>query len=464
MISSLFPFSGFSPIPSISGLAVDRFIREQHERLLRIKRSWEAYEGKLPDTHVVRPEGFDDNTKINISKVIVDTSVSCLFGQDLKFAVNDIDIRTEEDNYLAKFWNFNKKQSFLKKLGVSGAISGHVFVKMVLDEGSPYPRLIILDPSTVMALWDPTDIDRVVEFRIEWAGIDPVIGRPVAFRQTITRTEDGQNEENWQIIDEKAVSEGKFEEIGRDNWPFPWPPIFHCQNLAIPNEFYGMPDISEDIIHLNRAINFIATNINRIIRFHAHPKTWGKGFRQEQLQIGVDDVIIINNVDGTLQNLEMQSDLGSSMEFYMRLLEAIHSVARTPQVATGRTEELGALSGTALRLMYQPLVQKTWDKRLTYGDLLREICSRALEVGGFGADNEIHILWPEIVPIDDMTMAQTMEIQSRLGVSTNTILRKLGYQPEQEMQRKMGEISPPPAAGRTNEQADSEQVQSSNPP
>ena len=73
----------------------------------------------------------------------------------------------------------------------------------------------------------------------------------------------------------------------------------------------------------------------------------------------------------------MQSDLTSSLAYYARLKEALHEVSRVPEVATGKLESTGALSGVALQLLYGPLVQATEAKRLTYGEMLTELNLRS---------------------------------------------------------------------------------------
>src|SRR5581483_3337211 len=134
-----------------------------------------------------------------------------------------------------------------------------------------------------------------------------------------------------------------------------WSPVVDAQNLPCPNEFWGIADLEDDSLDLNKAINFAISNINRIIRFHAHPKTWGRGFQSNQLNIAVDETIVLPG-EASLQNLEMTSDLSSSIRHYEKLREALHEIARIPEVATGVMTSLGPLSGVALQVLYQPLV------------------------------------------------------------------------------------------------------------
>jgi hypothetical protein len=80
----------------------------------------------------------------------------------------------------------------------------------------------------------------------------------------------------------------------------------------------GVSDLEDDLLSINQNVNFILSNLNRIIRIHAHPWKWGTGFDTTELKIGPDDTLILPD-GATLQALEMQGDLGAAIELYNRL-------------------------------------------------------------------------------------------------------------------------------------------------
>jgi hypothetical protein len=65
-----------------------------------------------------------------------------------------------------------------------------------------------------------------------------------------------------------------------------------------------------------------------------------------------------------------------------------------------------------------------------------EINRRMLELGGFGPDSITEIHWPELLPSDPMAERQALQIDAALGVSTDTILTKLGYDADLEREKK----------------------------
>jgi hypothetical protein len=408
----------------VEALAIDEAMRAT-----RFRKAWDAYYGRFPKPLKVKSGQADDNVLVNFVRVVVDKGVSFLFGQDVGFELDEAE-KTAAEEWLAECWAATRKMTTLQKLALNGAICGHVFVKIVA--GQPYPRLVVLDPATVSVRWEPDDIEQVVSYRIQYPAVEPQTGKPIVVRQLVDR--DGQV---WRITDQVSRTDSSaWITAGEATWPYPWPPVIDCQNLPAPNEYWGISDLEDDVLQLNHSINFVLSNLARIIRYHAHPKTWGKGFTASQLNIAVDETIVLPSPDAELRNLEMVSDLSSSIALYERLREALHEVTRVPEVATGKLDRAGALSGVALQILYQPLLEKTETKRCTYGELLVELNRRLLALGGFGEENRTTLHWPELLPGDPLQERQVALIDQQLGVTQDTLLRRLGYDPDVEREKR----------------------------
>jgi hypothetical protein len=215
-----------------------------------------------------------------------------------------------------------------------------------------------------------------------------------------------------------------------------------------------MSECEEDVLTLQKRIIGTVSNTYRILRLHAHPKTWTAGLtpRQvRQLQISADGLINLPPPDARIQNLEMTSDLGSSIQLYKTVLEGFHRVTHTPEVAAGRMESLGNLSGVAIQLLFGPLIRKVGFRRLSFGDMLEELCKRLLDMGesagldgittpvGEGYNTNVAVLWPDLLPVDELALRQAYQIDHLLGASDETLLDKLGYDPQLEQSRTAGE-------------------------
>lgn len=445
-------------------LWAQRIVDEERARLLAYARGWQYYYGRHEETLPVKPKQPNHNVKVNFVRLAVDVAVAFLFGTEVKF---ELDPNSEDDTpaeaWLRACWQANGHMLLLQKAAINGSVCGHMFLKIVPEGASfggaaeRYPKVINLSPEYVSVQTDPDDIDQVWRYRIEYPAVGKD-GKQLTIRQDLERLDSGY----WRITDAIARGAEKFEVQRTADWPYTWPPLIDCQNLPAPNEYYGQPDVDEDLLELNRSINFLLSNMGRIIYFHGHPKTWGKGFRTEELKVAVDETLVLESPDAELHNLEMASDLASSLELYGRLKEAWHEVSRTPEVATGKVESTGQLSGVALRILYAPLINKTESKRLTYGALLVELNRRLLELGGFGPANVCALHWGELTPSDPLSERQVALLDEQLGVSQDTLLTRLGFDADSEREKRereagdLGEqlltafdrdgAAPPPAA------------------
>lgn len=416
---------------------LDNAQREKQARQNLMERAWQAYKGYLPQPLRVRMNQPNDNVLMNYPRLIVDKGVSFLFGKGVEFTVQKPE--SERDMWLERCWQASKKMQTLHRLGVNGGVCGDAYIKIVIEPESPFPRLVVLEPSTVDLLWDPEDCEKIVEYQISWNAIDPErsrdgLAQTMAMRQIISP--DGAG---WMMRDQVSRGSGQWVTTQETAWPYTFAPVFHSQNLPCPNEVYGQPDLPKDLIDLVNSQNFVASNICRILRYHATPKTVGFGFTAQQLKVGTDDLIILPNEKASLKNLEMQSDLASSLNYLQYLDEKILNLAEIPPIALGRLDSAGPISGIALRLHFQPLIERTQTKQMLYGDMLTALNQALLELGGFGANQLCGITWPDLLPAHMLEEAQTALLLEQLGVSRDTILQRLGFDAEEEQEKRAEE-------------------------
>jgi hypothetical protein len=427
------------------------------ERQRAMRDAWKSYRGEFGDPLKVGRDQLNDNVISNRCAPVVDKGVSFLFGQPLKIEASDETPTGSSDiqDYIDGLWgDDDDKMSLLSKLAMNGGVCGQAFMKLIPPQGQmKYPRLVTLDPQIVRIVTPPDDCDLIQAFIIEYPGPNDM-----QCKQIIARV-DPDNlagiageydlDDSWQIANFQRKNKNigginaQWEQVGEtQTWPYPFPPIFTCQNLPNPNESWGIPDLTQDLIRQNRVLNFIQSNTARIIKYHAHPKTWAKGIGSTQIQMAVDDLTILQSDSAQLQNLEMSSDLSSSLNFAATIRSDMDEQSRVPAVALGRQADLpkGNISGVALALMFQPLIEKTTMKRRSYGAMIRQLTRAALIIAGLIdiADYEnyaVDIHWSSLLPNDDLQAAQTALILQQLGASTSTLLSGLGLDPENEAQK-----------------------------
>lgn len=414
--------------------ALSQLLREtESDRLEKFQRCREAYISGGEKPLKTDSGGFDDSVRLNYARMVVDKGVSFLFGKDVGFELTEGAV-TPAEAWLDAVWKSNRKMSLLQKLATNGGIYGTAFLKIHLQPGRD-PKLVVVDPETVSVGLDPMDVDTVLRYTIRYQTTDPNTNKIISVRQVMV-----QEGLRWLITDEIGdVSGATWQTVNRQVWPYNFAPMLHCQNIIAPNAFWGISDIEDDLLEVIGKESYTVSNILKILRYHAHPKTWARGVTADKLRVNPDNLIVLPGDTATLQNLEMQSDLASSIAMHKELRQFIHELARVPEVATGRVEGIGALSGVALEILYQPLLEKTEAKRVTYGELIVELNRRLLAIGGFGEENITELRWQDLLPKDAQVQANAALSLKQLGVSGDTLIQEFGYDPDVEREKRAKE-------------------------
>jgi hypothetical protein len=431
------------------------------ERQRQMRLAWKAYKGDFHRPLKVGRDGLDPNVIVNRCAPIVDKGVSFLFGQVVKIEATDEASKSSSDiqDFIDGLWgDDDDKMTLLVKLAMNGGVCGQHFLKIIPAQGQmKYPRMVIQDPQLIRMVTPPDDCDLVLAFIIEYPGPNDT-----QCKQIIARVDpDGLAEiagaydfdDTWTITNYVRKNQpyggmsDQWQQVGDpQEWLYPFPPLFTNQNLPNPNESWGLPDLPFNLIDQNNALNFNQSNTNLIIKHHAHPKTWARGIGTTQIEIGVDDLTVLQSDTAELQNLEMNSDLSSSRNFSSDIRSDMDEQSRVPAVALGRLTDLprGNISGVALQLLFQPLIEKTVLKQRLYGRVIREITRAALVLAGLISvdqyeDFKIGVKWQSSLPNDDLQAAQTATVLSQLGVSKQTLLSSLGYDAEEEAEKNEAE-------------------------
>lgn len=453
-----YPLEGFAGNPSewITRSILKGVQDADHNRKQAIQKAWDAYHGDHPNSIRVKPSRSghpqpDDNLKANYARLAVDRSVEFLTGKGHTVEhdtgapgqAGQADEETPEEAYQQRFWRENGGTLTFQKFAQNGAVAGHAFWKLSEPDADGVPGLEILDPSNVDVVTNPDRHTEVWEYCIQWNSVAVDAGgqpRVVAKRERHQLVDhEAPATSPWRIVYEESVEGGEWRETGREEWPYPFSAVVECQNLSCSNEFWGSPDLSSDVIGLNYAINRAASNIQRLLRLHAHRHWWATGVASgDNFDLAADKLIKLANPDAKMGALEVIDDLSSSIEFWRELKQAFFETSSTPEVATGKLEATGQLSGFALSILYGPLIAKTEKKQGTYGACLVETTRRALVLGGFEATVLVH--WAELLPSNPVEEVAVLTADQRFGVSNDTILTKRGYDPELEREKRQAEL------------------------
>ncbi len=439
----------------------DRIAQERKARKDMIDTYWRYYNGDHHKPLAVAPGKRDDNVIINLCAQAIDKSVS-FFAPDEPTLLFPGETPQPGDDAppqvaLERFWKHNDLAAFVTNIALAGFVAGHTFCKLLppARPGEP-PGVALLDARHVTAMWDATNSTRALWYRLEWELDGDTVRRQdivpdwLLVEMVDVDRGDGAMERvpehpaydpdsTWTIIEyEKSrTTQNQWRETGRDPWRWPFSPIVQWKNVPSPHAFYGLSDLRH--YRLNDAVNFVASNSLRIIKYHAHPRTIGVGVNAEQVKETSIDGFFSIPEGSSVMNLEMRGDLASSMQMLDRLRAAFFTQMRTVDWST-QSDRVGQLTNFGLRVLFDDMMELTEMKRRIYGQGLAEISRRAVLMMNVAAPEPPLAEWADPLPQARLELVQAAQLEQGLGFTSNrTLATDLGRDLDEENERKSTE-------------------------
>lgn len=410
---------------------------ERRQRAGMIERGWNYYHGKHD-----APLATDLDTKqiiLNLERQAVDRVVD-MVGMPQLHTVQEGDQQVED--LLKMLVEMSDLEELVPDVLTAGQIEGHAFLRIippaagVISAMNP-PILGHLPSKYVTVYWDMGLFgmqQAVLWYRLQWED-----GRDKR-RQDIVPgfLTEGVREDQWAIIEYEYTdrANGGWVEVARDVWAYPFAPIVDAKNARKPHSYYGQSEIEDT--RLQDALNFIATNTGKIIKAHAHPMGFAKGFQPPQ-ETSIGGVYHIPDPEGDFKLVEMQGDLQSSMNFLAMLRQAFFAEARVTDPATVK-DKIGAATNFTMRMMYSDMIDQVTDKRKRYGKLFGEAFRRMLYM--VGVDVQVQAEWGDELPLNKLEVVQRLQIEDALGITSKQMMaEEVGRDYEMVAQQKQEEAA-----------------------
>jgi hypothetical protein len=404
------------------------------ERIEAMRRRREYYEGVQRKPLKLKAGQADDNLLTNFTALAVDRTNAMLFGGGVEFKL-PAGAQSPEAEYLDAVWQANKKSILLNRWGQDGEIHGTAYIKIIPDgiqhDDVKYPRLQLLDPFLMEITVNPMDMDEVLEY-VFTVRIGDEMFKEITRRKKadeIIENEGVVEDSTWIVENwETRGQNGVWKLVDSTPWPYDFPPIIHHQNLPSLHSVYGTSGIA-GLLEIQDKYNFVSSNMLKIIRYHSHPKTWGRGLpsnaSMEKVSWGADELVKIPSETGMLANLEMQSDLASSRVISQDLRQSIFDLARVVDISS-IADKAGQLTNFGLRVLYSDALAKNSVRRSLYGDAIQEINRRVLILNSMPGDNDP--VWGSDLPSDEADDAKLILDDLNAGlVSRETAAQQRGY-------------------------------------
>lgn len=416
-------------------------------------RHWEESGEVNPayGTRDLTSEEFNRRTW-NVSRNIVDKLVDFMIGQPWSIKLpeelepeelTDVGQENPVHDVLESVWKANRREEFSYQMAMMGSVTGDVFVKIHYDEdfyaeGVGELKFTVLDSRTVIPFFDSLDRTKMIGCRIQY---------PVKEVQTDGSTQTRMYRE---IHTESTIVYLLDQEI-QSVVPNPLGELLvvHIKNEPLPWSRFGRSDL-EPLIKPNKELNEKVSELSEILNYHSAPITIVKGARLQQLEKGTRKIWTGIPPEGDVFNLNLDADLSSTTDYIDRLKTHLFETGNVPEETMGSVQAVSNTSGSALHIQYQPLVERTQRKQVTYGHGLMQINRIILRfyeaVGVLELPEDVppaikymtSIQWGDALPRDRSIDLNDIATEIGLGIeSKRGALKRLG---EENPQAKLDEI------------------------
>ncbi len=417
--------------------------RRDSDRLRGYQELLDFYHGSHWDGRERRGE---KRLTFNYAKVFIDKVTSYLMS-GVNFAVEPVEdsdtARTRASRAEAALYRVYEANS-LEQLDfdteIDCAILGDACYKVIWDQETRSIRVTAPDIQGIYVWWAGDDTSRVwrlvSKYRLAADVVASLYGvKAKAQTATVCEVWTSQDFELW--IDGSQVEK-------KPN-PYGLIPFVIYPNLREPKRFWGVSDLSH-IMEPQRELNRAVSQLSRILELSGNPIAVLENVEESE-DIAVRPGAVWNvpeDAKAYLLDLLQGGGVGLHIDYINLLYRILHDLSESPRAAFGGTER--DLSGVALEIELQPLLQKVRRKRLirmaAYNRRNRLVLKLLEKYGNenFG-ENHLRIVWSPVLPQDLSKLVANEQVLVQSGIhSRRRAMDEVGVQdPEMEFGRWLEE-------------------------
>ena len=394
---------------------------------------------------------------LNYARVLVRKAVAYLMPAPVTFDVlpgtSDVPeetIRLAERALAAVYDEIDQHAADVQS-ALDAAVLGDGAFKVTWSDRHRRPVVAPVDPAGLWAWWEPDDprtIYRAIQrYRVLPAEAERLFGRPLNAAtgggRPLTVIEDWFADRYRVEVDGAVV-------IDAAN-PYGWVPYVIYPNVPRPHEFWGASDL-EDLVDVCRELNQRMTTISHILQVSGYPVTVLENVSgSEGIRAEPGAVWELPEASKAYLLDMLGSGIGMHIDYVNLLYRQLHDLSETPRTAFGDSGR--SLSGVALEVEIQPLVQKVTRKRRVWdavyaqrNALVLDLLERfgILPLAGLRRTRPI---WQEILPSDREKLVRG---ESRLVASgVHSRRQAMAILGESDPDRRWAEVLDEAAALRT---------------
>jgi len=227
--------------------------------------------------------------------------------------------------------------------------------------------------------------------------------------------------------------------------PYGFIPFVIYPNLREPKKFWGISDLSP-MIEPQRELNRAVSQLARILELSGNPIAVLENVEESE-DIAVKPGAVWNipeEAKAYLLDLLQGGGVRLHIDYINLLYRTLHDISESPRSAFGGTER--DLSGVALEIELQPLLQKVRRKRIIRSGAYKQRNAMILKLLGkyqneeFG-DFRLRVVWSPVLPQDVERLVASEQILIQNGIhSRRRAMNEMGVEdPEMEFKRWLEE-------------------------
>jgi hypothetical protein len=382
---------------------------------------------------------------VNYARALIRKTASYIFPDPVRFSIepkegNDPAVAAHAERLLNGLLDTLVSGQIELDLAIESATLGDAAIKITWNETTGTPAIAAVHPGSLRAITAPDDPRRILrieqryaldrEQAIELFGVDPG-GRDGARIEARELWSD----QRWRVsLAGQPVRD--------DPNPYGWIPYVLIPNDPPAHRLWGSSDL-DDLADLCRELNQRMSVLGRVLELSGAPIAVLENVDSaEGIVVGPGATWELpEGAKAYLLDLLSGGGAGLHVQYIDLLYRALHDLSETPRTAFGDSGR--TLSGAALEVEIQPLVQRVRRRRRRWDEVFRQRNARLLDLlerfsgEQLGGIRHSTAIWPPILPSDRDAAARTAVLLAGEEItSKRTALVSLGFaDPDAELAR-----------------------------
>ena len=386
----------------------------------------------------------------NYAKVFIEKITSYLMA-GVTFAVDPAD-ETEKakdnarraENALNKVYNENQLEQLDMETEIDGAVLGDAGYKVTWDGAAKRVRVTAPDIQGIYAWHRGDDTSRLwriaSRYQLSREEAELIYGvKPANKTSVITEV---WTERDFELHLDNALLEAKPN-------PYGFIPFVLFPNLREPKKIWGVSDLPQ-IMESQRELNRAMSQLSRILELSGNPIAVLENVEESEDILVKPGAVwnIPEDAKAYLLDLLQGGGVNLHINYIDLIYRALHDLSESPRSAFGGMER--ALSGVALELELQPLLQKVRRKRIIRtaaynrrNEMILKLLEKfgGEEYRGIGDAGKLKVVWGPVLPNDMESRVNSEQVMVQTGIhSRRTAMGEVGVtDPDYEFKKWLEE-------------------------